>query len=298
MTEPALHAPRRPYAERGAGIAAGLPAWRLVPETAAPAFRHRRRVALLKRILPAVGATLLLLIALWPRLAPLWERMRLALPAIDLRAARELKMMHPRYAGIDRQGRPFVVTAVSGRQLPDRQDLMSLQAPRAEIKTHSGAKVVITANTGIYQSQTQLVDLFGEVTMVHQNGTRFLTQSARVNAAANTAQGNAPVEGHGPSGDIKAQGFRILDKGDRILFTGRSDVLLKGAKASPAKQHPAALPAAVAATAARVEAAETPVLEKARPAHPHAAERHHRTDSARRRPHARRHGKRPPHRQS
>ena len=49
-----------------------------------PGNRHSRRVALLKRVLPAIGLATLLLIAVWPRLAPLWERMRLAFPAIDL----------------------------------------------------------------------------------------------------------------------------------------------------------------------------------------------------------------------
>ncbi len=37
-------------------------------------------------------------------------------------------MVNPRYAGADRTGRPFVVTAASGRQVPDRQDLMSLRS--------------------------------------------------------------------------------------------------------------------------------------------------------------------------
>ena len=94
--------------------------------------RHTRRVAVLKRVLPAVGVSLLLLTAIWPRLEPLWERMRASFPVIDLRDAKELRMINPRYSGVDREGRPFVVTAASGRQIPDRQDLMSLQAPVAE----------------------------------------------------------------------------------------------------------------------------------------------------------------------
>src|ERR1051326_943472 len=54
---------------------------------------YSRRVALLKRVLPALGIAMLLMIALWPRLAPLWERMRVSYPVIDLRDARELRMM-------------------------------------------------------------------------------------------------------------------------------------------------------------------------------------------------------------
>jgi lipopolysaccharide export system protein LptC len=225
---------------------------------------YSRRVALLKRALPALGVLLLLLIAVWPQLAPIWERMRFAFPAIDLREARELRMLNPRYAGTDRLGRPYVVTAAVGHQVPDRQDLMSLEGARADVKSHSGADVAVTAETGVYQSQAQLLDLFGNVTLVHENGTRFVTQRARLDVAHNAAEGNDAIEGHGPSGDIKAQGFRIYDKGDTVIFTGNSEALLRGAKVTPAsaRQVPA-VPAAVAATAARVEAEERATAPRA-----------------------------------
>jgi len=228
--------------------------------------RHSRRVALLKRVLPAIGLALLLLIAVWPRLAPLWERMRLAFPAIDLREARQLRMVNPHYAGVDRLGRPFVVTAAVGRQVPDRQDLMSLEAPRADMKMHAGADVVVTAATGIYQAPVQLLDLFGQVTLVHQNGTRFLTDTARVDVANGTAEGGDPVVGEGPSGNVNAAGFQILGKGDTIIFTGKSDMLLRGATPGTAKRAPAALPTPIAAIATRVEAEAKPALAAALPA--------------------------------
>ena len=218
---------------------------------------YSRRVALLKRALPALGVLLLLIIAVWPKLAPVWERMRFAFPAIDLREARELRMLNPRYAGLDRRGRPYAVTATVGHQVPDRQDLMSLEGARAEMKSHSGADIVVTADNGVYQSQAQLLDLFGQVTLIHENGTRFVTQRARLDVAHNAAEGNDAVEGHGPSGDIKSQGFRIYDKGDTVIFTGRSETLLRGAKMTAANaRQPTGVPAAVAATAARVEAQE------------------------------------------
>jgi lipopolysaccharide export system protein LptC len=218
------------------------------------ADRHSRGVALLKRVLPAVGAALLLLVAAWPRIAPLIESVRLAVSAIDLREARELKMMNPRYAGTDRLNRPYLVTAAVGRQVPNRGDLMSLEDPKAVMIVHSGAQVVLTAATGIYQSQPQLLDLFDNVVLTHENGTRFVTRRAHANLADSTAEGHDPIEGHGPSGDIWGQGFRVLDKGDTIIFTQRSHAILKGTK--PTKPaSPPALPPEVAKTAAMVEAA-------------------------------------------
>jgi lipopolysaccharide export system protein LptC len=218
---------------------------------------HSRRVAFLKRVLPVIGTTLLALVAVWPQLGPWLESVRIGFSVIDLREARELRMLNPRYAGFDRFNRPYVVTSAIGRQVPDRDNLMSLERPRAEMTMHGGALVVLTAVTAIYQSQAQLLDLFDDVSLVHENGTRFVTKRAHVDVAASTADGDEPVSGHGPSGDIAAQGFRIRDKGDTIIFTGKSNLLLKGAKPSVNAATPPALPEEIAATAARIEAAAT-----------------------------------------
>jgi lipopolysaccharide export system protein LptC len=231
----------------------------------ATADRYSRRVLFLKRMLPAVGLTLLLLVAVWPRLHPLLQQVQLGFPAIDLHEARELRMVHPRYAGLDRYNRPYVITAEAGRQVPDREDVMALEQPKAVMTVHGGASVVVTAATGIYQSQAQLLDLFDDVTLVHENGTRLVTRRGHLNLSDNTAEGHDPVEGHGPNGDISGEGFQILSKGDTIIFTGRSNLLLKGTKPSSAPAAPPELPAEIAQSAAQIENA-VPVMGTAEPA--------------------------------
>jgi lipopolysaccharide export system protein LptC len=275
--------PGRPDRTARAVLAGRLAQWARV----APDLSHSRRVAVLKRVLPAIGLSLMLLVAVWPRLAPLLERIRFTLPAIDLREARELRMLNPRYLGTDRENRPFVVTAAVGQQVPDNANLMSLEKPKADLQAHDGATVVVTAATGIYQSQAQILDLFGNVKLVHQNGTEFTTETARLNVANSSAQGDDPVEGHGPTGDVKAAGFRLFDKGDTLIFTGNADVVLKGAHQNPAAAPPPpAVPAKIAERAAAVEIAAKPELAAAakaeaakKPVHPaavrHPPPRHH-----------------------
>jgi lipopolysaccharide export system protein LptC len=243
-----------------------------------PGNRYSRRVAMMKLALPAIGIGLLLMVTIWPRVAPLFDRLRFA--AIDLKEARELRMINPRYAGTDRSGHPFVVTAAVGRQVPARNDLMALDQPRADLKSHSGATIVVTADSGVYQSQTQFLDMFGNVTLTHENGTKIVTNSARLDVANNAAEGHDPIEGHGPSGDIKAQGFQALDKGDIVIFTGKSDLWLRSSKSGTAPgPQPAAVPPPVAQAATQIEAKTSPAA--ARPAphpepHPaaHAAPQH------------------------
>ncbi len=250
----------RRLAERG-GLTAFAAPWRsAVAELGRD--RYSRRVQLLKYLLPAIGLSLLLLVASWPRLRPLLESVRLGLPAIDLRDARELQMVHPRYAGLDRHDRPYVVTARTGHQVPDRDDLMALDSPRADMTLAHGATAVLTAATGVYQSQAQLLDLFRDVTLIHQDGTRFVTKTAHLDLANNTAKGDDPVAGHGPSGDIAAAGFRILSRGDRIIFTGHTDLVLKGVGRAARSAAPPELPKTITTTASALEAA---ALDERRP---------------------------------
>jgi lipopolysaccharide export system protein LptC len=43
---------------------------------------------------------------------------------------------------------------------------------------------------------------------------------------AGDARGSKPVEGQGPFGNLKAEGFVIHNRGERIEFTGRSTIVL------------------------------------------------------------------------
>ncbi|HWB51673.1 MAG TPA: LPS export ABC transporter periplasmic protein LptC [Stellaceae bacterium] len=227
-----------------------------------PGNRYSRRVALLKVALPALGTALLLLVVVWPRVAPLFERFRFA--AIDLREARELRMISPRYAGTDRNGRPYVITAAVGRQVPQRDDVMALDQPVANLRSHSGAKIVISADSGVYQTQTQFLDAFGSVTLSQEDGSTFKTSSARLDVANSAAEGHAPIEGHGPRGDVTGEGFRIIDKGDIVIFTGHSTAFLKSVKEGTPAAPPPAVPAPIAQAAAQIET-------KVQPTHPAAA---------------------------
>jgi len=50
-----------------------------------------------------------------------------------------------------------------------------------------------------------------------------------------TAFGNASVSGQGPFGTLKSSGFRILDNGKRIIFSGQSRLIFYPANMDPRK---------------------------------------------------------------
>ena len=95
--------------------------------------------------------------------------------------------------------------------------------------TREGAWVVVTSKTGVYQPDNHFLDMSGDVTLFHDKGFQFHTQQARVDLDAGTAVGDVPIDGEGPAGTISGQGFRILKKGDTVLFTGKSKLVMNAA---------------------------------------------------------------------
>lgn len=188
--------------------------------------RYSQFVGLAKRILPAIAAILLLLVAVWPRLEEALEHVRLGAPRIDLRGAQDLSMVDARYTGVDRQQRPFVITADVARQNPGANDIVALDKPRGDMTTATGGWFRLIGQTGLYQPQTQLLDLFGDVRLFQDKGNEFRSDSAHIDMANGTAEGHQPIEGEGPFGHATGQGFRVLDRGDTIIFTGRSHLEL------------------------------------------------------------------------
>ena len=187
---------------------------------------HSRFVQRSKWVLPSLAVTLLLLVATWPQLKSVVDHLHFSVPRIDISDARNLRMVDPRYSGIDKQNRPYVLTASTATQASGSDDIISLAAPKADMTTNSGNWVEVTSYTGTYQPQPQLLDLYGDVELYQDRGNEFHTDSARVDMANGTANSDQAVTGQGPFGHVTAEGFTMLDRGAVIHFNGKTSLTL------------------------------------------------------------------------
>ena len=187
---------------------------------------HSRFVQRSKWILPSLAVSLLLLVATWPQLKSVMDRLHFTVPRIDISDARNLRMVDPRYTGIDRQNRPYVLTASTATQASGSDDIVSLASPKADMTTNSGNWIEVTSYTGTYQPQPQLLDLYGDVELYQDRGNEFHTDSASIDIANGTAKSDQPVTGQGPFGHVTAEGFTMLDRGAVIQFTGKTNLTL------------------------------------------------------------------------
>ena len=191
-----------------------------------PQLRPRRgrgfSVRLLKVVLPLMMAVTLGYLVYW------WLESRgsvvdpTVVATVGSNEKAEVTVDDVKFDGKDDKGRPYSITADSASH-PDGDDRhISLKKPMADITTSSGAYVALTANSGVLDRDANVVTLTGDVTLFHDNGLSFQTNSATIDLHAKTAQGSDPVEGQNGDGELVSQGFRVLDDGDTIEFTGKA----------------------------------------------------------------------------
>jgi len=127
-----------------------------------------------------------------------------------------------KFDGKDKKGRPYSITADSASHADGDDRHITLKKPMADIVMASGAYVALTANDGLLDRDADIVTLNGDVTLFHDNGLSFQTPSATIHLKDKTAEGSEPVEGQNGDGELTSQGFRVLDDGDTIVFTGKA----------------------------------------------------------------------------
>jgi len=108
---------------------------------------------------------------------------------------------------------------------------VTLVMPKADITLEDGTWLVLTANEGVFARGEKKLNLAGNVNLYHDSGYEFRTARAAIDLAAGIAEGNDPVDGQGPFGQLRAAGFRMVNKGKVIHFLGKSKLtLFPGAK--------------------------------------------------------------------
>jgi lipopolysaccharide export system protein LptC len=190
-------------------------------------------VQVAKVMLPIAAVGLIALVILWPHLRTEDLRFRIGFAAIQANVDGDPNLLNPRYVGTDDDNQPYAVTADIAKKLDgEGVDVrIGLELPKADITLKDGSWLVLTAENGVYARRDKTLDLVGSVNLFHDSGYEFRTEKATVDLSQGVAHGDVPVKGQGPFGTLDAEGFRLLNKGRTILFTGKSKMLLQpGAK--------------------------------------------------------------------
>lgn len=202
---------------------------------------YSRIVTLMKVVFPAAAVALAALVLFWPQFNPLSGRFRLKPVQVSIDDLANLRMVSPRVLGTDKKNEPYQITAELATQAAGGSDVTDLTAPKGDITLNNGSWISLTAKQGQYNKTTRVLDLWDHVNIFQDSGYELHTERAQANLAEGSVAGNDPVEGQGPDGTMQGQGFRVYDKGGRILVTGKSRLILypqQQAQASPPPSKP------------------------------------------------------------
>ncbi|WP_298727158.1 LPS export ABC transporter periplasmic protein LptC [uncultured Ferrovibrio sp.] len=193
---------------------------KIVPRDSSEAIgklsRRRRFARFMKFVLPLMALGTVAVVIAWPQLTKRHQVMSLTFNDVDsVNAA--LVMNNPRYRGTDSKDQPYVVTADRAVQDPEDSQQVTLDNVQADI-TSGGGWWSLMADTGLYHGGRQLLHLFGNVTVIGDNGYEMHGNSAEVNLETNVVISDEKVWGQSETGTIRANGLRIYDKGRVIVF--------------------------------------------------------------------------------
>lgn len=195
---------------------------------------YSRFVSFMKFVLPAAAVMLIAIIVIWPQIRVADTRFSIGFARLKATETEDPNMVNARYVGTDRKNRPFSITADLAKDLLRNSAAIELEMPKADLAVENGTWLVLTANTGVYKQGESLLELEGMVNLFHDSGYEFKTKKLRIDLAAGVATSRTPVNGQGPFGHLRAEGFRLMDGGDTIFFDGKSRlVIYPGAAGEP-----------------------------------------------------------------
>lgn len=218
MVEPALNPAET---KRGAVLDGGA-----APTTARAGASYSRFVTAMRIVLPLVAIAIVMLVIAWPQLGEKPKKFNLNVSKVTVHDSGGQQMINAHFTGTDSTGHPFTVTADKASQKKQLPNLIDMAFPKADMTMKSGAWVALSAKKGVYDRKTEKLDLTENVTVFHDSGYEFRTSAAIVDLTTSSAEGSAPVTGQGPGGNLSAAGFRILERGKTLLFTGKSRMAL------------------------------------------------------------------------
>ncbi len=132
----------------------------------------------------------------------------------------DLRMVNPRFSGVDAARRPFLVTANAAVQDPANPRAVSLEALQADMTLSPTSWVSVNADRGLLDTEAETLVLEGSIDVYSDTGYEFHLERATINLASRAVVTDSPVEGQGPLGTLRADRFMAEDAGQNLRFDG------------------------------------------------------------------------------
>jgi len=129
-------------------------------------------------------------------------------------------MVGARFQGRVEDGRSFLIGAREAARDARDPHRVSLTEPILVVGAETATPRRLMARTGVYDEQTRMLRLTGEVRIDDGLGNRVASEDTTIDTRTGVAVGQQGIVGDGPAGQVSAGSYGVSEKGDRVEFRG------------------------------------------------------------------------------
>lgn len=138
----------------------------------------------------------------------------------------DLRMVSPRIADVDENGRPYTITAATAVQDPDDPSLIHLDDVQGDMEGGGGSWSAVSSRAGRLNTDEEWLDLETDVALFTDDGYQFRGELVRIDLDTGDISSDRPISGQGPAGTIEGGGVRITKSGDEITVINGSKLVI------------------------------------------------------------------------
>lgn len=138
-------------------------------------------------------------------------------------------LQKPTFMGVDKKNQPFKVMASKATRFKRTPDIFNLEEPIGEMNSGE-ERFFLSGDEGVFNKEVQQLKVTGNVRLNDQEDMIFKTSEMQFDFKKETLSGNKSVTGEKKNSFIYSEGFEIFERGKKIIFTGKSKLILKNDK--------------------------------------------------------------------
>lgn len=187
---------------------------------------HSRRVFIFKRCLPIFAFLLASMMLVWPAFVEHKEKFSVAVPNVSSVQGSDVDMENVRFFSKDKRNNPMNIVAVSVQEIDPEKKILKLNNPKATYKTADNILLTSVSPYGLAFQNEKYLYFEEEIISTTDTGYEALSDKVTYDYDQNTISSDSPIFIKGVGGMLRAEGFFITDKGEKLNFKGKTKTLL------------------------------------------------------------------------
>lgn len=194
-------------------------------------IRRSSIIRKLRLILPVIAVAIVAVMFLWSDMdePPAPKKREEVAP----QSVGRNELINPKFVSEDQSQQPYTITAKRAVQNAQNMEMIELEKPVADVGLKNGAALSLHADSGQYEQAKQVLDLNGNVTLLHDEGYEIKTNRVAVDINKQTAVSTDDVSGEGPAGFIESKGLTANGATGVLSFTGPAKLTIKQKTTAP-----------------------------------------------------------------